>query len=343
MKRVVILFLGCFILSCQSHSPEEKRIFAGETRNFEIGEHICPDELFIVDSFLITLNTCRDSFFLLYNLNQNKARWFGLKGRGPNEFLNLRFAGDISSDRFSVFSRSKNQLTEISPAKAFQGLPFITKRVSLPPSYYRVSSDIMYANGYWFGADLSGKSTFYSINPISGELKEIGFTPKVNIQYPNQTRSYLYYSITNYSNINKMAVSAMVYFPYVRIISPSGKLVHSFYTKSSYSKPELEPNAISVKKSANHYCWDVEFNDKYIYLLNPGITESQLRKGEIDSTSIDIYSWKGKYKATILFDCCIGNFTIDAKNKKIYGINLTDPENPIAQVSIPKSLHHFFL
>jgi len=333
-KALLVLTVigGC----CNTQSRNKLSvILPNNLTNLEI---LCPRDLIMVDSFLVILNPCYDPIFQILNTKSGEIKLFGKKGKGPNEFINvLNLTNDIRKGIFYILDVGKKEIFYLSPSKLFSNQSPIINKTKLPDKY-NITGDLFYFRKTWIGTDLSGKSSMFFINETTGQEKEIGFLPNVRPVYPEQTRSYLYRANAKIDAQKGKILTALNYFPIIRIINSTGDIEKEFITQENYLDPVLNKNKGFPVGTTPLYYFDVESTENSIFVLNANCTQQDLQNNDFSKSQIDVFNWKGNLQTTIKSNTPIGNFTLDPEENKIYALSINSPEVIIIEMQIPDSL-----
>ncbi|HCY01430.1 MAG TPA: hypothetical protein DG754_14935 [Bacteroidales bacterium] len=334
-------FLICvnliLLISCKNNTTHNSLKTYEEKVTSINHESFCPSFLIYLKDHLLLINNDRDTIFELVDLKTKTVKKFGLRGRGPNEFL---YISDAYSDDYkevvtivdvnskNVYSISYDDILNCDLANA--------KQLKLPTSI-TISTMIRITSNGWVYGDLTGDAMVMQLAK-NGNVLKFDHQPKLPYSLNQNTKAYAYYSAIAYNSALNKTIVALRYFPYVYILNEDGTLYKTIKTTEKYEVPIFKNNSLLPSASSMIYCWEVHTTEKHIYIGNAGITQAEFEQDELNGTSILVYDWDGNQISEIKTDFAFANLAFDFKNKKIYGSSTKDMYHCVSWIPLRAEL-----
>ncbi|HTO14455.1 MAG TPA: hypothetical protein VLZ83_01730, partial [Edaphocola sp.] len=217
MKEIFFTTIIIFCFACTQKTDINKKIVVDfpEVR-WLIGEEINFDEIGVleinvIDTFIILRIPHKENMFNVYGLSdQSFIGSFGLKGRGPNEFLGPRYSNQLIMDSTGI----KIWINDIIREK--HSLINVSKSLESNKTFVEKTFDIKAEHLFYFtddkiiGNDDSKKGRIFTCNPKVQEKNYSSFFPVIpqNFHYQFITHKNICKLKTDKSKI----VSVMHYF-----------------------------------------------------------------------------------------------------------------------------------
>lgn len=337
------------MLSCKN-STEQKIIvdqFA-HTLSLEIEKlknlpvSSCPQQVLFSNGYLvITDNYCEDKILRIIDLKSGQSEDFFRKGRGPAEMLSLDFAGHKQGDSL-LFRKTANAMIWVNPAELWDSKQEKFTETERP--FHDIFINCFHINDQWAYTSLSDKG-FLVFTDNNGEL--VDTTPFYSLidDIPKKGNiAYTYYSNTTYEHKNGVFVSALRYFPIIKIISGEGKIKKIIQSQKRFKNPEFDDHGIAPQPETTYFYDSVLASENYIYALQYQASISDLNQMNF-YPSLEVFDYKGNAHLKIQFSEPFGSIDIDFVNGVIYGGALCQQkrEYSLARVIIPDEFKKFFI
>ncbi|MDD2197764.1 MAG: BF3164 family lipoprotein [Bacteroidales bacterium] len=334
-------FLICvnlsFLISCKHNSTHNSfKVYNEEVTSIN-HESFCPSFLIYVKDHLLLINNDRDTIFELVDLKTKTVKKFGLRGRGPNEFLYISDAyNDDYKEVVTIVDVNSKNVYSISYDDILNCDLTNAKQLKLPTSITIFTAIRITSNGWVYG-DLSGNAMVTQLTN-NGALLKFEHQPKLPYSLNQNTKAYAYYSAIAYNSELNKTIVALRYFPYVYILNEDGTLYKTIKTTEKYEVPIFKNNSLLPSESSMIYCWEVHTNEKHIYIGNAGITQGDFEQDNLKGTSILVYDWDGNQVSEIKADFAFVTLAFDFKNKKIYGNSTKDMYHCVSRIPLRAEL-----
>lgn len=331
MKKVVYLFITLFFYSACTKKiiidkkivlnfPEEKWLIGEELYYDEIGVL----EMNVIDTFMILRIPHKENMFNVYELsNQSFIGSFGLKGKGPNEFLGPRYSNQFLIDSTGI----KIWINDIIREK--YSLINVTKSLESKKTFVEKTFDINAEQLFYFhddkilGNDDSKKGRMFKYNPKIKEKNYSSFFPVIpqNFHYQFITHKNICKLKTDKSKI----VSVMHYFKRIDFFTTNGEIENSVIYQDDYSPSEIIER-FEQNKLINYY-EDVTVTNDLIFAVYTNQLDDDVADVEKE-LEIHVFDWSGNPKYLLHVPEYVLNITIDEVNGYLYGLNyLSEDKN----------------
>ncbi len=342
-KEILILSLLFIMFSCKE-IPNSKSLNATFKKSealihynsMNASEYLMgsPVKMLHVDSLLIILDYASESFFHVFNVEKNKylGNW-GLKGQGPNEFLQPFSLTYLSPSNFLTYDLFDNSLKKISIDTLKAGKIIYEKVLSLNSISNLAILPVKDNNYVSFG--MYNSNMFKILNSRGNKIGSFmdfpveNKTDKKNIDNRNLAMAYQG-SLAMNPNRDKfvyVAYNATIFGIYsIENISINLDFLLTYnYPKFFVNNSDGETSSPITKEAINGFL-DVYVNDKYIYALYSGKNIIEFKENANQGKEIYVFDWTGRPIIHYNLDIPIKNIAVLPTNKKIYAIaNYPEP------------------
>lgn len=340
----LIVIFSVFLNGCFFDEPKEKVLQDGfpvtihpELKEVPQIDIICPEELIVVDGYLVIINNCHEKVLQIVSLSDRQSKTFISKGNGPSEMRQAYFSGHKSGDSLMLMDAPGNYAW-IHPARMFHESDYSVMKIQgtyIPPQ----NMNVFQIKDQWVYNDLEGEG-YLVIKDRNGMMTEsVDYYPAS--EYANdQSRAYVYYSWSRYNDRHQTLVSALRYFPFIIFTDIEAGRQRIVQTRSSYNKPVfingMPEDGVPV------YNLGLQTSDDYIYMYNPGFNTGE-PETEIDP-AIEVYNWKGDPMLELRLNNIVGAVDFDFKTGRGYGLMMFSEENRlgITEIIIPEEHLKYF-
>lgn len=302
--------------------------------SLEINEFVMnPSDILVHDSLLITIEQGLDKIFYVYNLNtQSLINECIIKGQGPDDMIYPEFIncdGSVLSivdlETSTIFEYYLQDFISDSTPKA-------VSRIKLEEDVFicaqKTDDNIL---GYSYITD-KRLNKFDLTGKKIGELIDY---PDSEIKYSDMERMDAYYMQFIYNGKDRIALCHYMT-DLIEIYDMDGVLIKRIHGPEQFlahfKQREDGPMGASPIKDMNRDSFMSPRNagDNFFVLYNGGHIDDPEHTSSCNK--ILSFTWDGKPQYIYEIDDSIFSFTIDPKNKKIYGISNT-PEYHIVEYS----------
>jgi hypothetical protein len=351
MQYLFIFFLF-FLTSCTNSNTELVQ-FVSDSAVVKPHEDIfirclAPRGIHFTEGKVIILNSCGDYPFQIIDLSNDKEHWVGSFGDGPNE---IAYAVGMLS-----YVNKPNLLVKVIDQRKLNIFQVITKddkyyveeEKSFPPVISVYKDVIELEDGSILYNRQQAEYNIGKWLPSGEELFVMDFQPDIGFPEGSGDDGWLaekgmayYNSLIVNPNSGKI-VQILRMYPYMIAYDDQLQLIEIKQTEGKI--PQLDWSLSGSKKFEGFpfLSLEAQAGSDYFYVLNPRLIYRPFSKEEPIDPSIDIYNWDMELVASLKLDKLLRNFTIDFKNKKLYGVTFGSADQVLGEVSIPTSLHPFF-
>lgn len=340
MKNYIVCAFVIFVLfSCKNNTDSLTDLFK-KTKTLNHNELICDSDylmgssgkMLIIDSILITLDYNNERMFHVFDIKNNKyINNLGVKGQGPNEFLQPYSLIYHSHIDFLSYDLLDNSLKKIRIDSLMNGTISYEKMISfnsisnlivIPTKYNNYIGFGLYESNMFKLIDSDGKDIGLFMDfPTDKETKTIdhrnialGYQGSLAINMDRDKLVYasLYGTILGIYNIKENS------------INQEFLLVYDYpqFTVQNEGEGMSSP----ITKDCICAFRDIYATDKYIYSLYSGKTISKLGEKAFEAQNIYVFDWEGNPVIHYRLDVPINNMAVLSNNKRIYAIsNLPEP------------------
>lgn len=341
MKKIYlncILFL--IIIGCTS-TPEYQKVVhiqdfpcvreLNKAKAVFEGERLI-SQLSIADS-LFMLITMRDTLFHIYDQNKDHISSFGLRGKGPNEFLRAPIIEDIFHNNSQLFALVYDDLTQklitidILESVKSESLVF-KKQQELPDSLQGVM-DVLYVNdstlagvyddrfhkqndelrgGFYYYPD---KKAFDLFKLINLEINPYEIMPATNINA----------RIPIISPDREKIGILLIHSPVLEVLETGSLQTRQYIIGSAPVKTNFELSSYKEAEIIEYYR-SAYAGNKYIYMLRWGHKMDDYLK----PSKIQIITWEGEPVCEYLIpaEFELSNIIVDEGKNIFYGMSFSN-------------------
>lgn len=351
MKKIkkiqIILLLSGLFLSCSQEHKNYVDASLIEYGDFEDVKNLkaemivdmdsfilAPIQLQVYDTLLAVMNSRADKMVHIFNLKSKKkiAEHISV-GQGPNEMLVPRF---VENDGNSVqVSDLMTSVVSKYDCRDFMGQeePVSIERTTLEK---RSFGEIRLLNKKFVGPTRKASCLLYKFNERGEVVDSIGSYPKVSWETTDMEKIDMYaFSFT--TNLQDKIAVCYNWTDLIDIYDDRGKLCNRIHGPKFFVSHFKEFNdgkvtsTSSVKgQTRDAYFCPVNVGDEF-WVLFSGKSESE-ENYSILANQILVYGWDGTPRKVLNLDKGIFAFSVDKKNKKVYGIS-DDPDFHIISFS----------
>ena len=349
MRKFLYLTIALFelFISCRRSDSTDIIEVAKfeETIKLAVGEGCdlpgFPFTIGLIDSLLI-VNT-GDAPFIHFcdTLNFKEISNFGIKGKGPNEFIYLQFFNDFNNDKSGIWLFDANSrklyLYKIKDLISFQNLikplqtEFLSPLTAIETSLTYISDTLIIGGSY------SNIGQLFFLNQVKHTIRWTQYSPTVKHSSPSNELGQLYFGIVQKKPDCSKTVCVLRYFKRIIINDLKG---NKFITIRTDQPEQFFPNAnidLNYLNSLNYMYFDLYCTDRFIYALYLNVNSKQLLDDGFSTSQIQVFDYDGRAKMQILLDRAINNIAVDEINGTIFGLNKFQ-ENKIYKIRLPKEL-----
>jgi hypothetical protein len=302
--------------------------------------------LSVVDSFLILLKSdisfAEERFITIYSTNTHKLLAKTVtKGRGPGEFLDPVFTGQIEYNTNNnhpivyIYDSGRNRLTLLDVIETVNNNLDINEQIIIPRIGYNINSLFYYNESFmvvtFFPKTGPEDGRFLIYNNITRESKVIPYLPDFGLTLDDAHRFMIYYSFCSV-NIDEKYIAASAI--------QMGE-IHYFDLNGNYIKSTIfDPREKLIKVLQNK----VATSDPYFFVNELKTEDGLLYALNLDNFEDDLFKTM-KYKdiSLLVFDCngfpvekyifadnrYVSHFAIDKLHKRIYTFCPNEAEHNI--------------
>lgn len=341
IKKIFKIQLVCFIsliifISCKQKGNSDIIIdkfpkiitLSGElVKGIELFK---PHRLIIVDSLLL-INNYKEKFFRVYSTNTHKLlSEFGLRGRGPGEFISPELTGQVSFDKQTkipfiyVYDMERHILSYIDVYEyiAPQGHSYKEERIPNVNSY--LTRFFFKNNSFFFGIPESG-GRFLFYNYKTSKVNIIPFIPNLGFNIKPSYLPNIYRSSCIINEESNILVSAAILLGEIDFFDLNGNFIKSTVFESD-AKKNLKKD-FSNKIEPKTYILQLLSQGNLIYGLNYNSNNWGVDDEKCYS-KIEVFDWTGQPVKEYILDRKVFSFALDTMHKRIYGLS-HEEEYPI--------------
>lgn len=339
----IILVLMMCTLSCVTNSEKENYLRKFKFNKALKGEFIgplnyflSPSKIAINDSLLIISDNGNKSLLHFYNINNDKTEaTYGRKGRGPGEFQVLELNRSI--DNKGILWLNDPVLKKVEKFKIDSFLVTDnytpTKKFLLSPELNIVYNAEPVNDTLIVGTSTNGKGRIFFLNPEKNKFRYKDHFPKVERNFTEKQKGYIYYNWIATKPDKTKIVSALYHIGQIDILDLSGNVLQSM-TLGNAESPKMFSDSESkiISDGTTFFYKDIFASDKFIYVLFDGDKnkDDELRYAD----EIHVFDWEGNPVYLYTLDVPISFFTVDEENKIFYGIRNFENQSIIKFTSL---------
>lgn len=318
-KYCLVLLLSIFVVSCSSDNESKvKETFSWDDfqqekslkgRTLDLNDAIImPFSIQVVDSVLISLESAGDMVCQLFNLDTGVKIGDRLsKGGGPNEMMMPMFVNNgqgvqfVDLGSFTVYKYDSNEFLQKS-------LPTPSSKIKLSEA---VDSEMQAMGDKFIGFQYARDSLLYVFNESGQKLKAYAGYPIGSRSVSNEERSDIYQM--GYVSNGEDRVAVTYYMTdVIEIFDAEGNLVKHLEGPEGFDYSKTGKDAFFSPRNAG---------ESFFVLFNG---RSWSEEGHNSSCNkLLSFSWDGKPECVYTLDDPIFTFSVDVKNRKVYGVSTT--------------------
>ena len=305
---------------------EKEKVLSGKTIGLN-NYFKKPQSCDFLDSMLMIIDDGTERAINFVSLeNYSVIASYGSRGKGPAEFVNVPSSfNQISLDKKHIFILewdkgriSKYSIDSMMNYKNYSPSKFIV----YPPELGLVYGMLWVNDSLFIGTSQNGKGRLFKWNIKNNNLSYFPWIPKPEKKVIPQALAQLYYERIAIKLDRSYIVSSMDFFNRIDILTNELEINKTLlFSPQTNPFSEYKDNTIYWNNITNHFGPDIFVTNNYIYALYKGFTDKDFHeKPSTDLKSqIQIFDWNGIAKYRLILDRFIYPFTVDEKNKIIYG------------------------
>lgn len=268
--------------------------------------------------------------------NNNYIGNIGVKGQGPNEFLQP-FSLVYSSDgRLLSYDVGDYSLKSIDIDSLINGTISYNKILDSNSMSHLTVFPVEESNYIGFG--IYSENMFKLIDSNGNIIRSFMNYPIENSTMDHRNIAMAYQGALAINNDKSKLVYASMYGTILCIYDISKNLIDeefSLVLDYPHFSPRNERGSTSspLTKDAISAFRDIYVTDKYIYSLYSGKNISEFKQNAFEAQSIYIFDWTGKPIIRYLLDVRVNNIAVDPNNQKIYALSNL-PESTLVEFEI---------
>lgn len=291
-----------------------------------------PTRIYLCDTVLITIENDGKTIFKLYGLNSKKKIGERIKvGQGPNEMIHPSFV-DIDEKSISFYDTVLSTIFRYSKDEFVNEIdPKPTEKIKLNEKVFGETAVI---NRGFVCSDYNPSYLFIRFNEEGNKVNDIGKYPNSHIEYTDYEKIEAF----RFSFVTNKKDNIFVCYNWtdlIEIYNIDGSLKKRFHGPEKFYahfKEFHDGNYISAShekgKNRDAYFNPVVVHDEIFVLFSGKYIDEE--GYNILANSILVFDWNGEPKKKMSLNQGVFSFTVDHKNKKIYGISDT-PEYHILE------------
>lgn len=335
MKYLLIIQL-LFLISCSGNRENESLNSIFQERTLLKGKDITYDEMFLgmpgtifyLDSSLVILDNGADKFFHLIDLHQDQyVGNFGIKGQGPNEFLQPFSFQNITDKEVGVFDLWQKALFGINIEALKNGDTNFPKRFSCGSLVSFTVAPTIDSTYLSMG---TYEDCLFKLLDKNGRLLnnyfEYPYRDSAEKEISNRVRAMAYQGVLRSNPDNDKFIFAISASPIINFYKVKDKSISEVkcwnFGYPTY-KPEEEKEQVSATMdSADKMGFiDAYVTDQFVYVAYSGKSFKDVRMKCFEATDIFVFDWKGNPVKSYQLDTPITHFCVSSNDNAIYAIS----------------------
>jgi hypothetical protein len=341
IKTIKSIFSVVFILSVNftSNSQELKGINIGPKSYFPQ-----PDDIHVIYNSLVVVDEINN--YWLHGLtvdNQEISFQHYPVGEGPGEFKNKPEMQVIISENghkqcfirdLSNFSILKVYIDSLQYGS---NRYFASDTVFLPVDWTYSSRAFLVKNNLLYLSDFKNDYRFIIFNTNTRSItRKVGYSEFQLNEYEKNIRQFMLASHYAVNRKKAKIILGMYYYPRLEIFDFSGTKQHVTKIPKALPQNFSKKNTSAFTNETMNYFIDLAVTDEYIYGL--WLNKSQTQIDEDTKTELLIFDWEGMLIKKISFDRLIYQLCVSNDNKKLFGIEYKNYEQPLVVYDLPEFL-----
>lgn len=358
LKVVFYLMICFFLVQLGCNSQQEKNVikFGKFPETFELsGEKVlklnqlAPNNIFGVDSlYLVYEYNGGENFFYVYNNDFKQIGSFGKKGKGPGEFLYLRYAGqyEMGTDgriKLWVYDGNTFKGYKIDLARACEAKDesFIEMTIDLPSEVLTIPEIFFLNNGQKvFGrSDMYSNGRYFVFYPKEGIIDWLAAVPEVEDFTVPENIKLAYHAVSCLDNSGNRLYSGMTFFPRIDVYDTSGSIRKTMIYDSGKSNPDFTSKDNPFHPDNYEYFFDVQADEHFIYALYQGIKHGDMVKSYDGMMTLNshlfVFDLEGNPRYDLILPGTYYNFCLDKGSQHIITIDYSGDEPTLKIWKIP--------
>lgn len=293
-----------------------------------------PTRLQVCDSLLITMNKREERMFHVFNLNSKKKIGECISvGQGPNEMVSPSFV-KCDGRSMHIFDMMTCTLFEYPMAEFITSSnPIAVKKTKLSE---KIFGDVRFVENGIIGSTYYPNYRFVKFDIAGAKTDTMGAYPSSDASLSEREKLETYKFVFTTNSVDKIAVCSN-WTDLIEIYDNEGNLqkrLHGPEQFVSSFKESRNGNVVMARRvkgqTRDAYFNPVSVGDDFFVLFN-GKSEDEEGYSQL-SNQIFVFGWDGTPKQVLSLDQGVFTFTVDERNKKIYGIS-DQPEFHIVEFS----------
>lgn len=346
-KRTGFLFSMLAILfSCSQQGDKYPNAIRFSYNDFKTTQHLegaelqfddnvlRPVRLLVQDTLLITINSGDQKLFSVFDLRSKKRIGDRIsRGQGPTDMMYPSFMG-VDKEHIRFFDGFKSAWLEYALGEfVYEPDPTPLRGATLNEKLYGGEANMM---GDQLITSINNPETrFYIFNEEGKRIGEFGDFPITEREYSNSEKMSGYQVDFDTNGSDKIVVCYKMT-DLIEIYNKEGKVEKRLHGPDHFFSyvEEVRDGEITMARIVKGKTKDAYFNPQSVgeelFVLYSGKTVEDFP--DMLCQQILVFGWDGTPKKILTLDTGIFTFTVDAKNKKIYGISDT-PDFHIVEFS----------
>lgn len=334
INRAIFIILVLCMINCSSPIKNINHVSLSYKQNFSIDSVetkpilLNPINMTANDSLLIVYNFKTDTLFRVFDINKNfkYKGWFGLRGKGPKEFLSVSSSGlRFHNELFQVSDLRKIELLRLPPGEIKNN--FSIEESYMIPGILLALNKVIIIDDLICGVNrrnISPKSIDF-FNKNTNKVGSFVEYPNLQVEVPDNMRRVVFDNLIDVRPDGKTFAVIYHFFPLLRICDKNGNVVTETYIDGL---PEQIKFRALGKKETNllngiGYYSDIKTTQRYIYaLFEPQQGEKRNERiydlVPIGEKEVHIFDWTGNGIGRIKLAKGAMSFTPSNDDKSLY-------------------------
>lgn len=326
---MLVILSGCD--SSQKKEPEIAKFHATKTIEWEEVKTLetsdIPTKVLVTDSLLIVFNKEGKFLFQIYDkASLALITEFGNKGRGPSEFNEPKFTGQVvkkgGKDFHLVYDWRAKQLSFINFEDHIADKTTPIEQIELPKSlwdthrivYYSDSLSIMVPSG------IKEKVGRFILKKKDDEVEEIGYLPELYFEVHKNNLIPIYMNVGSTVNTEKnLFVATPKLLGQYDFFDLSGNYIRSTVVERDKDIEKASSSKLIFNEPITHYSIEPYGTDALIFSLYNTMTKQE--KLVYSNSEIHVLDWEGIPLVRFKTDRLIVSLAVDEQSKVFYGIS----------------------
>lgn len=328
---IFLIFIA--IASCNSKSSFT-HVVLPELRDFTLDSIevnpvlLNPISMSANDSLLIVFNWDTDTIFRVFSIPEFTYKgWFGLKGRGPEEFLICNPSSfRVYSDGIQLVDLTKVFIVDFVNDSVNNNL-IVKNRYSIPSSLIPFNNVFMLddINIYGINSMEDSPSEYDFFNKETKATGSLINFPELDSNVSPKIRRRIFVNLLEVKPDKSRFVMMYNYYPVLRIFNNDIEVLHEIFIDNL--PKQIRFKSLGTKhsnffKGIIYYSY-LKVTEKYIYTLfelqtGEKVREREYRAKSIGSQELHVFNWEGQPVARIKLNNKILSFAPSPDNKYLF-------------------------